>query len=125
MRLSNVRITESEWKIMNYLWQKPMTITQLTKALYNETQWTKYTIITLLKRMNDKDVVYFTDNGRTKTFYPKVTRKEAEAEAANGLLKAFFAGRVPSMISALVKRKRMSEADLDEICKALKVECVK
>ena len=59
---------------------------------------------------------------------PAVTEEvaeEAEAEAANGLLKAFFAGRVPSMISALVKRKRLSEADLDEICKALKVERVK
>ena len=49
-----MRLTDSEWKIANCLWNnKCMTLTELTRELLDSTGWTKYTIITLLKRMID------------------------------------------------------------------------
>ena len=39
-------VTESEWKILQQLWQhEPLTIMQLTHALEQETGWSKHTII--------------------------------------------------------------------------------
>ena len=43
-----MRLTDSEWKIINCLWKKPMTLMELTRALYAKTGWSKQTIITFL-----------------------------------------------------------------------------
>ena len=47
-----IDLSNSEWKLMNRLWQDaPMTITELTAALKEDTGWTKNTIITMLSRL--------------------------------------------------------------------------
>lgn len=117
-----MQITNSEWKIINLLWQKPMTIMQLTKALYDETKWTKYTVITLLKRMLEKGTVHYVEEGRTKTFYPDVTRENAEYEESKELLDKAFNGRVSLMINTLVKKEKVDDREIDEICKLLNLK---
>jgi BlaI family penicillinase repressor len=119
------RITESEWKVMNLLWEKPRTLMQLTKSLYEETKWTKFTVLTLLRRLLEKEAVSYTQQGRTKTFQASISRKEAEVEAANSMRNAFFAGRIPSMVSAMVEGKKPSEEEIEEICRILNIERVK
>ena len=48
-------VTDSEWKIMDQLWKNgEMTMTQITRALEEETGWSKHTVISLLKRMCQK-----------------------------------------------------------------------
>ena len=43
-----IDLSNSEWKLMNRLWQTaPMTITELTAALKEETGWSKNTVITI------------------------------------------------------------------------------
>ena len=61
------KISTAEWKIMSKLWEEePRTITQLTKELFEETGWDKHTIMTYLKRLENKEVVYHVDGGRAK-----------------------------------------------------------
>ena len=44
-----INLSDSEWKLMNRLWdQAPLTIMELTAALREETGWTKNTVITML-----------------------------------------------------------------------------
>ena len=43
-----VNLSDSEWKLMNRLWQQaPRTIMELTAALRDETGWSKSTVITI------------------------------------------------------------------------------
>ena len=47
-----IDLSNSEWKLMNRLWQtSPMTITELTAALREDTGWSKNTVITMLSRL--------------------------------------------------------------------------
>ena len=47
-----MKLSDGEWKIIQLLWKEsPQTIIQLTKALDEETGWTKHTVISYLKRM--------------------------------------------------------------------------
>lgn len=51
-----INLSDGEWKLMEALWQNPpKTITQLTKELYEKTQWSKHTIITMLNRLEAKE----------------------------------------------------------------------
>ena len=46
--------TDAEWKIMEGLWEsQPRTMAEITRALEPETGWTRHTVITLLKRMQE------------------------------------------------------------------------
>ena len=74
-----MRLTDSEWKIANCLWEKKsMTIAEITSELSESTAWTRFTVITLLKRMLEKGAVSYVQKGRTKIFSPAIEKTEAE-----------------------------------------------
>ena len=50
-----VKLTDAEWKVMTILWDSsPRTMMEITNALKEETGWTKYTVMSFLKRMEEK-----------------------------------------------------------------------
>ena len=70
-----VNLSDSEWKLMNHLWQSaPRTITELTAALKAETGWSKNTVITMLDRLETKGAVRY-EPGRARQYYPAVERR--------------------------------------------------
>ena len=61
-----IQLSDAELKIMQTLWERsPQTMAEITRALYNETAWTKNTVITLLKRMIAKGTVRVDEDGIT------------------------------------------------------------
>ncbi len=46
-----VSLSDGEWKIMNVLWERESTITELKNQLGKETGWDKHIVITMLSRM--------------------------------------------------------------------------
>lgn len=120
-----MQITEAEWKILELLWGEPMTITQLTKALFDETRWKKNTIITMLNRMVDKGVISYKTGAKARVYYAVVTKEELGGIQAKGLLSRFFSGNRSLMISALVQKERLKESEIEELCKLLGIERVK
>lgn len=114
-----MNITNSEWKIMKLLWNEPMTITQLTKALQDENSWKKNTIITLLKRMEEKGTVYYEQGVRAKTFYPNCKKNEVQAEATGEFLEKVFDGDRVKMLGVLLGKSALTEKELDEVGKML------
>lgn len=119
-----MQLTTAEWKIIKLLWDKPRTVMQLTKELQDDTQWTKHTIIVLLKRMLEKNTVYFEMNGRAKLFYPNVSRDDAELEEAETVLNKAFDGSFSLMVSTLLSNNKISESEVSELCKMLNLERV-
>ena len=96
-----------------------MTLTELTKELLASTGWTKHTIITLLKRMVDKGIVSFDQEGRTKRFYPVIDRTEAELEETATFIDKVYDGNVGLMISNLIGSEALTEEQLKEIKKMI------
>lgn len=47
-------LNNSEWTIMEKLWEQPYTMMQLYHILEEETGWSKSTVVTMLGRMVDK-----------------------------------------------------------------------
>ena len=69
--MEKISLSDGEWKLMEALWRKPpKTITQLTKELYEQTQWSKHTIITMLNRLEAKQAVRHEEGEKAKEFYP-------------------------------------------------------
>ena len=67
-----IDLSNSEWKLMNRLWQTaPMTITELTAALKEETGWSKNTVITMLSRLEGKEAVRHEEGQSGQAVFPR------------------------------------------------------
>ena len=115
------KLSESEWKILSALWEKePQTIMQLTDTLRDSTGWSKNTVITLLKRMEDKQAVEYVQSGNAKNYYSVVKRKDVVLEETQGFLKRIYNGSIGMMVNSLIKEKALTKEEISELYDILK-----
>ena len=118
-----VNCTEAEWKIMEVLWSRsPRIMSEITKELEAKTGWTRHTVITLLKRMEEKGTVRVDESGRVKAYYPLLTQAEASAEETKKFLSHVFSGSASLLISNLVDSGEITLKEMQELVDMLKKE---
>ena len=111
-----INLSDSEWRLMNRLWDRsPMTITELTAALREDTGWTKNTIITMLSRLETKGAVRHEEGGRAKQYVPTVDREDAARAETESFLSKVYGGSLGLMVSNLVESHALTEADIAEL----------
>ena len=111
-----INLSDSEWKLMNRLWdQAPLTIMELTAALREETGWTKNTVITMLSRLEAKGAVRYEEGGRAKQYFPTVDREDAARAETESFLSKVYGGSLGLMMSAMVESRQLTEADIAEL----------
>ena len=115
-----IKLSDSEWLVMNQLWERPQTITELTASLRESTGWTKHTILTFLRRMLEKGAIRFEQGPRAKRYYPLVDRQEARLEEANQFLNRCFSGRIGLMVNTMLSGSSLTRAEIDELYDILK-----
>lgn len=111
-----VNLSDSEWKLMNRLWeQSPRTIMELTADLREETGWSKNTIITMLSRLEAKGAVRHEEGARAKAYYPAVDRETAARAETESFLGKVYGGSLGLLVSAMVESRALTEEDLAEL----------
>lgn len=111
-----VKLTDAEWKVMETLWRdEPKTIMQITRELQEETGWTKYTVMSFLKRMEDKGAVHFIEGEKAKLYYSDLKREDASLQEAEEFLGKVFEGKLGLMVNAMVKKQALSEEEIKEL----------
>ena len=114
-------LSETEWKLMDELWEEPpKTITQLTRALEEDTGWGKNVIITMLKRLEAKGAVRHEEGERAKQFYPAVSREDTALEETRGCLNRVYSGSLGLMVDAMVNSRSLSDREIEELKGILK-----
>ena len=98
-----INLSDSEWRLMNRLWDRsPMTITELTAALREDTGWSKNTIITMLSRLEAKGAVRHEEGLRAKRYFPVTRREDAALTETESFLGKVYGGSLGLMVSNLV-----------------------
>lgn len=111
-----VNLSDGEWKLMNKLWEgAPMTITQLTAALQEETGWGKHTVITMLSRLEAKGAVVHDGGYPAKRYSAALGREDAAQAETRSFLDKVYGGRLGLMMSAMVDSQTLSQEDIDEL----------
>lgn len=109
-------LSDGEWRLMRVLWEtSPMTITQLTAAMRDDTGWTKHTIISMLSRMEAKGAVAYREEGRAKAYFPLIAREEASRVETKRFLDKVYNGSLGVMINAMMDGKALSPEDIAEL----------
>ena len=116
----SVNLSDSEWKLMNRLWQSaPRTITELTAAVKDETGWSKNTVITMLGRLEAKGAVRHQQGGRARQYFPAVDRGAAARAETESFLSKVYGGSLGLMVSNLVETRALTAADIAELAAIL------
>ena len=114
-----ISISPAEWQIMEILWKEPRTLMELVRTLTESEGWAKSTVTTLVRRLEQKKVIGYEAQGRTKTFYPLVSRDEVVAQQSESLLKRAYHGSLGLFVSSMVQRNNLSREDIDELYRIL------
>ena len=110
----------SEWVIMEKLWEdSPKTIMQLYHELKEEPGWSKSTVNTLLRRMVEKEIIFYEEGAKAKQYYPKVKRDDAATAETESLLARVYKGSVGMMLNTLIRNNNLSNEDINELYRIL------
>jgi BlaI family penicillinase repressor len=121
-----MKLTESEWQIMNALWKHhPATARELIEYLPEGIQWAYTTVKTLLTRLDAKGAVSERKRGNTSVYEPLVSREKARRSALSSFLDRAFDGAVEPLMHFLVEDQKLSEKQRQELIHILQEESMK
>jgi len=115
-----MKLTDTEWQIMNCLWERyPATARGIAERLPKEINWAYTTIKTLLTRLAEKGAVKESKKGNTSLYEPIVSRQTARRSALASLANQAFDGAFGPLMHFLVEEKKISANERKEIVKML------
>jgi BlaI family transcriptional regulator, penicillinase repressor len=102
---------ERELEVMEILWERgSATVAEVREALEDEMAYT--TVLTVLRRLEEKGFVAHDEEGRAHRYRPLVERAQARESALERLTKKLFQGSPELLLTHLVSQKKLSEAEL-------------
>ena len=105
-------LTESEEKIAEIVWANPgISSMETVRICEMRCGWKKSTVFTLIKRMEQKDMI-LSDHSRLMM---TVSKEDYDHEKSRRIVDAGFKGSLPVFINAFMKDRRMSEEELEEL----------
>ena len=113
-------LNHSEWLVMEYLWEKPHTLMELVAALGESVGWSKSTVATVVRRMEEKGIISHAEQGRTKIFAPALNRADVTARETQSLLQRAYNGSIGMLVNAMAQSNSLTKEDIDELYEILK-----
>lgn len=114
------QLNHSEWLVMEQLWQSPHTLMELVALLGDSVGWSKSTVATMVRRMEEKGIIHYEEQGRTKIFHPALSRDAVAQRETQSLLQRAYHGSLGLLVSTMAQRNALTKADIDELYEILK-----
>ena len=117
IRIMKERISESEWALMELLWQGEMTLPQMTEKLGK--RWKKNTVHTFLTRLCAKGCLEVDKESSPHVYRAAISREECERQERQSFLGRVYHGNVGNMVASFVKDGQLSAGEVEELRKLL------
>lgn len=114
--MAEYKLGEVESRFADIIWEKePLPSRELAVLAEERLNWKRTTTYTILKRLCDRGL--FRNNGGTVTSL--VSREEFYAEQSKQFVEDTFQGSLPAFLAAFGSRKKLSDAEIDELKKVI------
>lgn len=112
-----IKISDAEYEIMEIIWNEEgeVTTADIIEKLGEDNFWKHTTILTLAKRLVDKNVLNVRKEKRVNYYSPKISKDEYKSYQANGFIGDMYDGSIKSLVASLYDNKRINEKDLKEL----------
>ena len=112
----DIKLGPIEARFAEIIWtNEPVTTNQLTKLCLEQLEWKRTTTYTVLKKLCDKGI-FKTENSIVTSL---ISKHEFEARQSEQFVEETFAGSLPAFLAAFGFRKKLSDAEIDELQKVI------
>ena len=114
--MSHKKMGVLESRFADYIWNnEPIPSGHLVNIAEKELSWKSTTSYTVLKRLCERGI--FQNQGGVVTSL--ISREEFYARQSEQFVEDTFAGSLPAFLAAFGSRKKMSEAEIEELKKII------
>lgn len=114
--MSELKLGAIESRFADIIWQnEPLSSTELVKLAEGELSWKKSTTYTVLKRLCERGI-FQNQNG---TVMSQISKEEFYAVKSEEFVENTFSGSLPAFLAAFTTRKKLSEAEIDQLQKLI------
>ena len=113
--MNEQKLTETEMILMEILWQKEKVFMKDILEDYTDPKPASTTIATLLKRMQNKDLVGYKLYGNSREYFPKVKKEDYFQGEMTSMIDRFFNSSVSQFASFFTSNSKLSQKQLKEL----------
>lgn len=109
-------ISKAEFEVLDALWEiHPASSSEIIDQLNLSKQWHDKTVKTLLGRLVKKQVINFTKQARSYSYFPLVERQAYNQKASKTLVSRLFGGKVAPLVAGFANEGALSKEDINEL----------
>lgn len=113
--MKDQKLTDAEKDLMEIIWQKKATFMKDIMEEYPEPKPATTTIATLLKRMQNKDLIGYKTYGNSREYFPKVSKEVYFKEEMTSMIDKFFNSSASQFASFFTSNTKMSQTELKDL----------
>lgn len=113
--MKDQKLTDAEKDLMEIIWQKNTAFMKDIMEEYHEPKPANTTIATLLKRMQNKDLIGYKTYGNSREYFPKVSKEVYFKEEMTSMIDKFFNSSASQFASFFTSNTKMSQTELKEL----------
>lgn len=110
-----MKLSKSEEQVMQHLWELDQAFLQDLLEQYSEPKPAPSTVATLLKRMIEKGYVDYKQRGRSREYYPLVSKTDYFSRKFSELIGTFFNDSTTQFASFFASESDLSARELKEL----------
>ena len=122
MKKTYQRLPESELDIMLVLWNNtpPMTRPEIEKVINMKKKRAATTILAVLTRLENKNFVEVTKQGKLNLYTPLVSQSDYQAHESQSVLEKLYRNSLKKYVTSLYQGKKISSEEIHELSDFLK-----
>lgn len=109
------KLTDAEKDLMEILWVKGKVFMKDILETYPDPKPAATTVATLLKRMQNKDLIGYKLYGNSREYFPKVAKGEYFKEEMSSMIDRFFNSSVTQFASFFTSNTKLSQKELKDL----------
>ena len=114
------RIADSEWRVMQVLWEQgPQTANDVVNALSGQVKWKSRTIKTLISRLVKKGAVKVTEEGYRYRYSAAVDESTCIRSETKSFVRRVYQGTMKPALAAFLEDADLSDQEIDALQKVL------
>jgi len=114
------KLTRKEEEVMKILWKLEKAFVKDIVEEYDDPKPHYNTISSLVRLLQDKGIVGFTQYGNTYEYFPLMTMEEYRKTFMKQVVSDYFDNSYKSAVAFFVKEKGLSAEELEELVKLIK-----
>ncbi len=115
-----MKLSEREWTVLGALWEtEGAELGVLVQKLYEDTGWSRNTVLTYLTRMESKGFVRIEKETYPHMYYATVDRESCRQQERQSFLHRVYSGSAGDLIAAFLKEEPISPEEREHLRRLL------